>query len=109
MSEQLDAFDLRSGKTKKASSSSLDLMVGQMLSSQTKQLDDLIRTAVTKCLGDDWRLTDLKGRCECVRILHSKVETMMLDGKPILEIHDPEFDFSDPKNVRSTMNYRILV
>ena len=83
--------------------------ITKLIAQQSKEVDDLFKVAITKCLGDDWCLADLEGRCDRVRILHSNCETMMLDGKPIIEIYDPELDFGDATSVRSTTKYRMLV
>jgi hypothetical protein len=53
--------------------------------------EHLMRDALTKALGDEWTINDVKTRCQLVRRVGETVEVLTLDGEPILELHDPEF------------------
>lgn len=59
-----------------------------------------------------WALVDIKRRCHLIRIGSSPVETLYMDGMPILEIHPPQFGapvMEDGRNVvRITQNFRRL-
>jgi hypothetical protein len=59
-----------------------------------------------------WTLVDLKQRCQLVRVWNSPVETLQMDGVPILEIHPPEFHPAvlegDRYVMRVTQNFRRL-
>lgn len=48
--------------------------------------------AIDDVLGaGNWAIADMARRCQLVRVHGSTVETLYLDGKPILEIHKPIF------------------
>jgi hypothetical protein len=59
-----------------------------------------------------WTLEDIKRRCQLVRVWNSPVETLVMDGVPLLEIHPLEFTEpvleGDRYVSRVTQNYRRL-
>lgn len=59
-----------------------------------------------------WTLVDIKQRCRIERVWNSPVETLVMDGVPILEIHPMEFAEpvleGDRYIVRINQNFRRL-
>lgn len=59
-----------------------------------------------------WTLEDIKRRCQLVRVWDSPVETLVMDGVPLLEIHPMEFTRAtlegDNYVMHITQNYRRL-
>lgn len=70
--------------------------------------DNQIRLAINAALGhDQWMLSDLEGRVR--REICAGVETYILDDKPILEIHPPQFELSeDGRMMTAKWNIRNL-
>lgn len=68
--------------------------------------------AVLDEFSPGWTLVDIKQRCQLVRVHGSPVETLYMDGVPLLEIHPPEFHEpvleGDRYIVRITQNFRRL-
>jgi len=75
------------------------------------KLDGEIKDALDEA-SPGWALVDVKQRCQRLRIHGSPVETLCLDGVPILEIHDPQFHEpvleGDRYIMRITQNFRRL-
>ena len=88
---------------------SLDGLVGDLCADLAKKTDDTYAEAITRVLGDEWTIEDVRGRMERIRTIHSKCETVLLDGKPVLEIYDPTHDVAEGNIFRSTVKFRFLV
>lgn len=87
---------------------------------------DFINTAMQQLVGKQeaefkaaldatlpgWRLVDIKTRCQLIRVVGSPVETLCLDGKPLLQIHPLESHVetnADGYVVKYTKKFRSLV
>jgi hypothetical protein len=90
----------------------LDCMVRQMYDGLTAKLDSVFIEAINRAIGKHWAISELKGRVERIKRHGDAFEIVYLDGKPILELHDPvattEFSEFSAKAV-TKQNYRILV
>jgi hypothetical protein len=77
-----------------------------------RKKEGLFRMALDAACPDGWVLADLKTRCRLERIVGTTYETLLLDGEPILEIHDVEFHEpvmeGDRWVGRLAQNYRFL-
>lgn len=60
------------------------------MDSLVKQMEGEFRAALDE-LVPDWTLLDVKTRCAIVRVQGSPVETLHIDGKPVLEMHPIEY------------------
>jgi hypothetical protein len=55
-----------------------------------EQKEGIVRNALDECIPG-WTRDDVLKRCRWTRIAGSPVETLEVDGKPILEMHPLEF------------------
>lgn len=78
------------------------------------ETDKIIREGLNRKIGEGWTLADLAGRCQSVRFHGAAFETLYVDGRPFLELHDLEFPNpppakpGDPMTLNATRNYRFL-
>lgn len=75
-------------------------------------VSDYIKPAILDDFWQIWTLEDVKRRCQFVRVAGSPVETLVVDGVPLLEIHPLEFSEPERKGdsyvVTVTQNVRRL-
>lgn len=72
-----------------------------IIGTMDKYRDEAIRklygqqeTIIGKALDNaipGWTLETVKARCEFVKIIGTSYQTLLVDGVPVLELHDPEF------------------
>ena len=87
-----------------------DEITANMATQMAVKLDGTIKAALDRHWGV-WSTDDLKRRCTLVRIAGSPIETLCVDGKPILEIHPLEVETVRTEHgwtLRATQNYRNL-
>lgn len=71
--------------------------------------DDLLGKAITEVIGEGWSLIDLKGRLQSVRVRDEPQETIMLDGKPLVELWPVELETVNEGGkitIKATRRYR---
>jgi len=74
-----------------------------------KMTDELLGKAITAVIGEGWALLDLKGRLQSVRVRNEPQETIMLDGKPLVELWPVEletFNEGGKITIKATRKYR---
>lgn len=49
--------------------------------------DELIREAINRRIGTDWKLEDMRGRLNLIIDARKPEQVLCLDGTPILELH----------------------
>ena len=73
--------------------------------------EDVIRFAISKRIGTEWTLEDLKGRCYSQKS-PSTNEVFYLDGKPLVEFGDVsiEQDTSDQTKriISANIKYKVI-
>lgn len=67
--------------------------------------EDAVRLALEQAIGPIVDIAHVAHRVSVTRVYGSKVETWRVDGRPILEIHDPVFEF-DGFKMTAKQNYR---
>lgn len=70
----------------------------------TKRKEDEFRAIINETLPPGWTLEDVRRRCQLIRLINDPIETLCVDGKPVLEIHPLEF-----KNVETETGWTMLV
>lgn len=76
-----------------------------------KRKEDEFREVIDAFLAPGWSMEDVKRRCQIVRYANKLVETLCIDGKPVLEIHPLEFEQAKTETgwtIRATQKYRKL-
>lgn len=75
-------------------------------------MDAVISEAVTRAHGSaGWTFEDFRNRARLVRIADDTFQTLFLDEKPILELHDPTFETErrdQSWHIVVKQNYRFL-
>lgn len=107
MSELFD-FDTAALKIGHSIISSVTDNLGAAL---TKRKEDEFRAVLNEVLPPGWTLEEVKRRCQLVRYHDNPVETLCLDGKPILELHPIEFEQVETETgwtLKATQKYRKL-
>jgi hypothetical protein len=54
--------------------------------------DNIIATAILRATGQEWTLIDVKARMRSERYKGAAFQTILLDGEPILDLHDVTFE-----------------
>jgi len=57
-----------------------------------RKKDSELRWVLDKAIPTGWTLADVEKRCRLVRHDDSPIETLCVDGKPVLEIHPVEIE-----------------
>lgn len=70
-------------------------------------VDNAIREAINNEIGANWKLGDLDGRMESIKIVSQEHETICIDGKPIMQLWPVEVS-NDGRRINAKRNYRIL-
>lgn len=107
MSELFD-FDTAALKADRSIISSVTDNLGAAL---TKRKEDEFRAVLNEALPPGWTLEEVKRRCQLVRCHGNPVETLCVDGKPVLEMHPVEFETVPTETgwtMRATQKYRKL-
>jgi hypothetical protein len=84
---------------------------GNAAGTMARKLDAAIADALNRFLPDGWTMDDVKRRCVRVKGPNSDVETLCMDGVPLLEIHPIEMERVPNEtgfSVRFTQKYRDL-
>jgi hypothetical protein len=84
---------------------------GNAAGTMARKLDAAIADALNRFLPDGWTMDDVKRRCVRVKGPNSDVETLCMDGVPLLEIHPIEMEKVPNEtgfSVRFTQKYRDL-
>lgn len=59
-----------------------------------EQLDSLLSEGITRALGhSEWKIEELRGRLQCVKIAGHPEETFLIDGIPFLELQPFQHGF----------------
>lgn len=73
--------------------------------------DDVLCQIIEEKTGKHWSVINLFARVKKVRKLGETFEVILLDGKPIMEIHDPVMELVNNKHgveIVGKINYRRL-
>jgi hypothetical protein len=57
-----------------------------------KATDVILSQAITAMVGEGWMIADLRGRLQSVRVRDEPQETILLDGKPLVELWPVELE-----------------
>lgn len=68
--------------------------------------DEIIKAAISKHIGDDWKVEDLAGRLHSTVRQSDGLETWILDGKAIAFFMPPEFNQND-EDLKTTISLTI--
>ena len=82
-----------------------------LASGLTQKTDQVITDAIDNAIGKGWSIEGLMGRLERIRCDGDTYETITIDGKPVIELHDPELTTRDDDGavvLVAEQKYRIL-
>lgn len=74
-----------------------------------KTTDEILSAEITAMVGDGWMIADLQGRLQSVRVRNEPQETILLDGKPLVELWPVELKTVNKGGkitIKATRRYR---
>jgi hypothetical protein len=74
-----------------------------------KATDEILSAEITAMVGDGWMIADLRGRLQSVRVRDEPRETILLDGKPLVELWPVELETVNEGGkitIKATRRYR---
>lgn len=57
-----------------------------------KSKDKIISEAISRCIGDNWSLDELEGRCHTSNVPGTNYEVFYVDNRPIVQFDKPIFN-----------------
>lgn len=87
----------------------IDRMVGDAAAAMARKKEDEFRDVLDAAFPTGWTHDMIRRRCSLVRYVGSPVETLCVDGKPVLEIHPLQFEQVQTETgwvMKVTQNYR---
>lgn len=86
-------------------------MIDNAALEMVRKKEEEFRQVLDAAFPTGWTLDDVKRRCKLMRYSWSPVETLYVDGNPVLEIHPLEFEQIRTESgwtMKVTQNYRRL-
>lgn len=57
-----------------------------------KSKDRIVSEAISRCIGDNWSLDEIEGRCHTSNVPGTNYEVFYIDNRPIVQIDKPSFN-----------------
>lgn len=106
-----ELFDFDDSALKVKRSSLISNVTDNISAALTKRKEDEFRAVINEVLPPGWTMEDVKRRCSLVRYHGSPIETLCIDGKPVLVLYPVEFETVETdtgRTMRCTQKYRKL-
>lgn len=76
-----------------------------------KSKDRIISEAISRCIGDDWSIGEIQGRCHSTTETDNICEVFYIDNRPIVQFYKSSFAVEDDglsHLITSEFTYRFI-